>query len=385
VIGSGVHVDECEALVLWWAAPALAYIFLVSDPRTHVYVMYPAAAVLAGVGAAVLWRRTGPVRRPLAALGGLAVILVVVYQALIHWPTEAALADLRAAWNGSPGYLLYGALPKPASYFGYPSRVGWKAAGYLMATGVVPGDFRSVGTEFSVPVWYTFETPRSCYEDADVYLVAQPADGTVDLPEGPLAARYTQVATVYSEGRSRLLLWQKDIPALDHPAAYDLVDLAAQFDALATPGRFGQSAENVVPVNYRFGDVAQLTGFRLAPVGSSGEVRLARGDTLTLHLHWLSTAPTGTAYRAFVHLGENPVLAQQDDDPACRLPTSLWRAGQTAIGQFRISLPPQARTGEYPVLVGLYDPATLQRLPVLDAQGRPAGEAVQLATVVVTP
>ena len=87
------------------------------------------------------------------------------------------------------------------------------------------------------------------------------------------------------------------------------------------------------------------------------------------------------AYLAFVHLGENPIQAQQDDDPACRLPTPLWRAGQSAVGQFRITVPPQTPAGRYPLLVGLYDPTTLQRLPVLDAQGQSTGDSVLLTTL----
>ncbi len=371
-----------EAFVLWWAVPALVYTFVVRDPRTHAYVLYPGAVVTAGLGAAAVWRRAGKIRLPLAALGGIALTLVVVYQALIFLPTESALADLRAAWKGSLGVAIYGGLPKPGSYFGYPRLAGWKGAGYLVATGAAPDDFRSVGIEFSVPEWYTFETPRSCYEDADLYMVALPADGAVDLPETLPAAQYAQVATIMSEGRPRLQLWQKDASRCT-PAEYDLQDLAKFFDALATPDRFSRASQGAVPLDIRFGDVARLTGFTLVPQPSSGVAQLAPGDTLVLRLHWLSLSPTDTAYRAFVHLGENPVQAQQDDDPACRLPTSLWRAGQSAVGQFRVSVPPQAQAGLYPLLVGLYDPATMQRLPVMDAQGRPAGDAVQLTTVEV--
>ncbi len=76
------------------------------------------------------------------------------------------------------------------------------------------------------------------------------------------------------------------------------------------------------------------------------------GDTLILWVYWHGVHPSGNVYRAFVHLGENPVWAQQDDDPACRLPTSLWRAGQGAKGQFRLVVPYEMPIGRYPLTLG---------------------------------
>lgn len=382
VVGLDASPSGFESIVLWWAVPGLAYTFLVGDPRTHVYVMYPGAAVLAGIGAAVLWRRVGCARWPLTVVAGVVLTLVVAYQAIIYLPTETALAEVRPDWRRSPAALVYGDLPAPRSYFGYPGRTGWKGAGYLMATDAVPDDYRSVGIEFSVPVWYTFETPRSCYEDADLYLIAQPVDGVPTLPEALLAANYGQVATILSEGRPRLQLWQKNAPS-GSPATYDLTDLAPQFDALAVPERFGRLAGDTTTVDYRFGNLARLTDFRLTPPALENGARLKPGDSFTLRLNWLSLDSTVTAYRAFVHLGEEPVWAQHDDDPACRLPMPLWRPGQAAIGQFRIEIPPTIPSGSYPIWVGLYDPTTMQRLPVVNGGGRPIGDTVHLATVEV--
>ncbi len=94
-------------------------------------------------------------------------------------------------------------------------------------------------------------------------------------------------------------------------------------------------------------------------------------------------AETDVAYRAFVHLGENPVWGQHDDDPACRLPTAVWRAGQTSVGQFRVLPSPETPPGYHPLVIGLYHPGTLERLPVLDAQGQTSGDSLTLTTVEV--
>ena len=168
--------------------PLLAYGFLVSDPRTHLYVAYPGWAVVAGWGAAWLWqvgqdqRRLGLLRPILAGAGGAAALLVAGYQAAIFLPTESALLALRAQWEDSAGEAPHGGLPEPRSYFGYPRRVGWKAAGWLIDTGRLPGDFRSAGEDFSVP-------------------------SSVHLSNAPLVLRRPRALHGVSPGRERRALW----------------------------------------------------------------------------------------------------------------------------------------------------------------------------------
>jgi 4-amino-4-deoxy-L-arabinose transferase-like glycosyltransferase len=376
---------DYEAVWMWWGVPLLAYGFLVSDPRTHLYVAYPGWAIVAGWGAAWLWqvgegkRRFGPLRPALMAVGGAAALLVAGYQAAIFLPTESALLALRAQWEGSAGEALYGSLPEPRSYFGYPRHVGWKAAGWLVNTGRLPNDFRSAGEDFSVPIWYTFETPRSCYDDPALYMVARQAQE--DAADNRLAAKYVLAAIVYTEDRPRIDLYtQGQANGAPAPQNYRLADLEPAFDALASPEHFVEGSQPDQALQVRFGDVAVLSGFSLS------DQKIAPGATLSLALYWKSAAETDTAYRAFVHLGENPVWGQRDDDPACRLPTSLWRTGQTAVGQFRVTVAPETPPGNYPLVVGLYHPTTLERLPAQDAQGQPAGDSLTLATIrVVRP
>ena len=375
--------DDQLVSLLWWAGPALAYVFLVLDPRTHIYVMYPGAALLAGLGAAVFWQKLGRLRPSLVVLAGAAVTLVWVYQALIFLPSETQFAALRSTWASSWGQTLYGKLPKPESYFGYPSRAGWKAAGWLMATRQVPDDYRSMNTQYSVATWYSFETPRSCFEDPLLYLIGQPGNSVVDYRQYPAAAQYTELGTVYSEGAARIVLIGKmNTPLRSNRLELDEIEPA--FDALATPDRFGRLDNPAVTVDAQVGELARLIGFTVyAPEQRTRELRVARGETLGLRLHWRSLAPTGVTYRAFVHLGDDPVLAQWDDDLACRLPTLWWRPGQLAAGQFRISVPPQTPVGRYPLLAGVYDAATMERLPIWDESGQLLGDHIQLANVEV--
>jgi 4-amino-4-deoxy-L-arabinose transferase-like glycosyltransferase len=77
-------------------------------------------------------------------------------------------------------------------------------------------------------------------------------------------------------------------------------------------------------------------------------------------LEWLCAAPVGRDYTVFVHEldAAGVLVAQQDSPPAGgRYPTSLWDPGERIEDRYALSVPAGAR-----LEVGLYDPATGQRL-----------------------
>ncbi len=153
---------------------------------------------------------------------------------------------------------------------------------------------------------------------------------------------------------------------------------------MATLEHFSVLSSDAIRTNYRLGRFVDLIGYRVRPLSASGTIRVSPGDTIILWVYWRNIQPSTTAYRAFIHLGENPIWAQQDDDPACRLPTSVWRAGQLTRGQFRLVVPRGIPIGRYPLSLGLYDPVTMERLIVIDEHGQPIGDSVSLLTVEVS-
>jgi len=58
-------------------------------------------------------------------------------------------------------------------------------------------------------------------------------------------------------------------------------------------------------------------------------------------------------------------------------PTSRWLTEEIVIDTYEIDLPPGIQGGEYPVEVGLYIPATGQRLQI-KIRGEAMGDALQL-------
>jgi hypothetical protein len=64
-------------------------------------------------------------------------------------------------------------------------------------------------------------------------------------------------------------------------------------------------------------------------------------------------------------------------------PTSRWQPGETIEDTYEIRLAGDLPPGDYRLQVGLYLLATLRRLPVLDAQGRPIDDKVVISNLTV--
>ena len=142
----------------------------------------------------------------------------------------------------------------------------------------------------------------------------------------------------------------------------------------------------MIPQSVRFAEGIRLRGFRLTgeEVGA-GQVTLSPGGRLRLSLYWQADGPTDTPYTVFTHLmGPDGRLYGQWDNPPVRgtYPTTDWSPGESIVDQYEIPLMPDAPAGEYHLVVGLYDPITGARLPVLDDWGKPTRDYVRLATAI---
>ena len=119
-----------------------------------------------------------------------------------------------------------------------------------------------------------------------------------------------------------------------------------------------------------FGDAVRLVGLEL-------DASAARpGGTLPVVLRWQATGRVGADYQVFVHLvdGAGQLRAQHDGAPQDQFcPTSTWTSGLVVRDRHVVALPPELRPGRYEVRVGLYELATLRRLPVA-ADGASAGD-----------
>jgi hypothetical protein len=128
-----------------------------------------------------------------------------------------------------------------------------------------------------------------------------------------------------------------------------------------------------------FGDRFRLLGYGNVPES------FEPGWILVPELYWQADEPDGRDYTVYVHvINEAGELVAQSDGPPQQgaYPTSIWAAGERVVDLKFIPIPLGTPPGEVTLLVGLYDPATGERLPAWRADGsRYDGDAVPITTI----
>ena len=126
-----------------------------------------------------------------------------------------------------------------------------------------------------------------------------------------------------------------------------------------------RTPSDAVGVNAVFGDDLRLLGYGLQ----------RSDDRLTISLHWRSEQRMASDYKIFVHIFDphtNVPVAQDDAMPLrWSYPTRFWGPGEYVRDDIPIDLK-GVLPGNYGIAVGVYDPHTLERLPVVNAQGGPS-------------
>ncbi len=118
------------------------------------------------------------------------------------------------------------------------------------------------------------------------------------------------------------------------------------------------TVETAVDIPFTMPDgpqLATLTGYIVATAA----------DQLTLTLVWQARTELSTSYRVFVHLVDESgdLIIQSDGEPAnWTRPTTGWTVGEFITDPHQLTLPPDLPAGPLTLRIGLYDPATGQRL-----------------------
>jgi hypothetical protein len=136
------------------------------------------------------------------------------------------------------------------------------------------------------------------------------------------------------------------------------------------------------PLLANLGDRVHLIGYDLA-----GDT-IQAGQQITTTLYWQPIVPLDTDYTVFVHFrNENDQTVAQSDAPPLQgfYPTSAWKPGEILNDTQQLVLPQGLKPGRYHIVAGLVDPRSGQRLTVLDAASKEAGNEVLVAEVWVPP
>jgi len=122
----------------------------------------------------------------------------------------------------------------------------------------------------------------------------------------------------------------------------------------------GVTVEQATPqtkVNVRLGEKIELLGF---------DVNRQNTSSLELTFYWQVLAPMDIDYTVFAHVQDmaGELVAQKDSPPLNGVyPTSLWDAGEIVKDDWTIPLE-GVESGQYELVIGMYDLATSVRLPV---------------------
>jgi hypothetical protein len=130
------------------------------------------------------------------------------------------------------------------------------------------------------------------------------------------------------------------------------------------------------PVRFGLGSTCALVGIDWS------RRDLVPGSPLELTLVWRSLAKTETDYTVFVQLldAQGRILSQVDAQPAAGTrPTSGWLPGEYITDSYGLTVPTDAAPGLVEIIVGMYDPSSLRRLPIRGmARDHMVDDAIQL-------
>jgi len=134
----------------------------------------------------------------------------------------------------------------------------------------------------------------------------------------------------------------------------------------------------VVPAQQGLANFADALILLGADVALADRAGLWPGEAIPIVLRWQALRALDEDYTVFVHLiGPDGRLHGQVDMWPVQgsYPTSRWTPGEEVTDPYDVRLEPDAPPGTYRIEVGWYLLATMQRLPVVDARGRPVGDS----------
>jgi hypothetical protein len=130
------------------------------------------------------------------------------------------------------------------------------------------------------------------------------------------------------------------------------------------------------PVVARFAEAITLVGYELS------EAPLTGGARFILTLYWQTNQPIAQDYTVFSQiLGPDGTVVGQHDGPPAEglLPTTIWEAEEIIPDRHQIEVPLR-QSGEYRLIVGLYDSTSGERLSLVGGSEQPGSDFVQLHT-----
>ena len=201
---------------------------------------------------------------------------------------------------------------------------------------------------------------------------------TLRLPATIEPGRYTLVAGLFNPASGERL------PAAWNSGPWGLIKHHAEEANLGTVRIAKHKTPAAVP-EPRVRTDAVMTRLGMLVGYDLTKTRLQPGDTLNLTLYWQPRESTGERLTVFVHLVDEQgvIMGQSDSQPAQGTrPTSSWLPNETIADQHSLRVSDDALLGRAFLRVGLYDPATGERVLWLDPTGQPGANALPLPAAI---
>lgn len=417
-LASGRVGPPVKAMLLWLVLPFGLYLFAVELPGNHYYVFMPPLMLLAALtldrGRAWLaGLRRPPGRAVWPALAGALLVLFGLstwYEHLVFMRTDLEYL-LTYPRHRQPLFWSDPRYPFDIRIgWGFPYRLGWQTVAELYRRGELAGDWYSTDENNSL-FWYTLGSMRNpCYPRYFMLTEYGYHEPALEVPQDVIDRHYTLRATVAVNDQPRLRLYEftplgsdQEPAFFNEPARYgtpyrpemlqgDPLAVgqpeARPEQPLAPPSRFKPHPDMLAQLIEVYGDerIVQVQD-EVSLLGYDvDETWAVPGGVLLLTLYWQADRPTVLPYKVFTHLEDRQLWAQADDEPGCaNFPTYRWRPGRQVIDRHAIFLPEDLPPGEYPIQLGLYEVRSGLRMDLLDQLGNPAGNALILPAVTVSP
>lgn len=231
--------------------------------------------------------------------------------------------------------------------------------------------------QITAPTDEDYEFYLAYIQDGTRYIARDSALGNISYPPTPTST--WQPGTIYSEivgfkfpqdipsartGTIRIGVYHSDgesddpnRPIYPIPTDGGEADVVIQTLAVYDGGSPPTPIEGLASVDAIFGDIIALREVGIPERGATGE-------TIHIDFHWEELHDITTDYSLFIHVvdTEGNRLAGYDSLVGGALISSTWQPGYTVYESVPVQLPDTA--GMYPVYVGLYNLATLERLGV---------------------
>ncbi len=142
-----------------------------------------------------------------------------------------------------------------------------------------------------------------------------------------------------------------------------------------------QVARSDVSHQVNFGHQINLLGYDLS------STTITSGQTLDLTLYWQARQLLITNYSALTQLVDEQqhLYSGQDNLHPGNLPTTRWKLWGFVRDVHAVQVPPGTPPGDYFLVVGLYDPVTWARLPVVEGSDPGWSDVIAIPVTVTLP